>query len=321
MLTDIEQYGAALAENGLPPVLSGRHEVDDFRAEMVTRELGPLKLVELVTPAGECFRDARNARAADEQLWQIEVMSRGSVRVEHGRSDAVVGPADLVLVDPARPIRYTSTDSRHVSVLVSRQELRLRPADAARLTGVPITGDRGSAALVSSLTRDLSWSATGFSAGGAQRSAAAVIELLAVAFDEHLGDVRPAPDEVLRDRIRGYIEAHLPERDLGPGRIAAAHHISVRRLHKLFQDEPQPVGALVRRRRLERSRAELMRGGCTVAAVAARWGFADPAHFSRLFKATYGYNAAALTSSRRALTSMAARVASAQDGGDTTGEE
>jgi AraC-like DNA-binding protein len=40
--------------------------------------------------------------------------------------------------------------------------------------------------------------------------------------------------------------------------------------------------------------------GWEVAAVAARWGFADPAHFSRLFKTTYGYNAATLISSNRA---------------------
>lgn len=121
-----------------------------------------------------------------------------------------------------------------------------------------------------------------------------------MALSAQLNDERPASDEALRSRVVGFIEARLSDRDLTPAKVAAAHHMSVRRLHKLFEDQPLTVAALIRRRRLEQCRAELAGTDRTVAAVAARWGFADPAHFSRLFKATYGYNAAALTSSNRA---------------------
>lgn len=74
------------------------------------------------------------------------------------------------------------------------------------------------------------------------------------------------------------------------------------RLHKLFEDQPLTVAALIRCRRLERCRAELTGSKRTVTAVAARWGFSDPTHFSKLFKATYGYNARALVTSNRAQT-------------------
>ncbi|MGI5440603.1 helix-turn-helix domain-containing protein [Streptomyces shenzhenensis] len=314
VFTDIEAFGETLAASGLPPVLSRRHDGGEFRADVVARDLGPLKLIQLVTPEGECFRDARSTRAADEELWQIDLVTRGRARVEQGRGTADLSSADLVLIDPARPVRFASTASTHVTMLVPRQELRLRPGDAARLVGVGIKGDRGPAALVSSLAQGMARSLTGFRTNEADRSAAAVIELVAVALEAQLGDVRPAPDEALRDRILGYIEARLSDRDLTPAGIAAAHHISVRRLHKLFQDQPLTVAALIRRRRLERCRADLARSDRTVAAVAARWGFADPAHFSRLFKATYGYNAAALTSNNRARTVMVPTARPGQDG-------
>ncbi|CAM3730986.1 helix-turn-helix domain-containing protein [Kibdelosporangium persicum] len=302
-MSGLDAFEETLTASGLPPLLSRRHSGDDlrgFRAGVVTRDLGPLRLAELVTPEGECFRDARSARAVDSELWQVDVVTRGHVRAEQDGSMAMLGPGDLVLLDPARPVRFASTATRSVTMLVPRRLLRLRPRDAARLTGVRIGGDRGPGALVSSLARDMARSMTGFRADEAARSAAAVVELVAVALSAQLGDSRPAPDEALRDRIVGFIEARLSDRDLTPAKVAAAHHMSVRRLHKLFEDEPMTVAGLIRRRRLERCHADLAGTDRTVAAVAARWGFADPAHFSRLFRATYGYNATALTSNNHA---------------------
>jgi AraC-like DNA-binding protein len=316
VFTDIGAFQERLATSGLPPVRGGRHDHGEFRARVVSHDFGPLKIVELVTPQGECFRDARSTRSADEAWWQIELMMRGQAVVEQGRGTAELGPTDLVLVDPARPARFASTASTHVSILVPRRELRLRPGDAARLTGVRIKGDRGPGALVSSLAHDLGRSLSGFRAGEAERSAAAVVELIAVALEAQLnGDVRTGPDEALRDRVVGYIEARLSDRGLSPGMLAAAHHISVRRLHKLFEDQPETVAALIRRRRLERCRADLTRGDRTVTAVAARWGFHDPAYFSRVFKAAYGYRPTALNSGNRAREAKVSVVDPGQGGG------
>ena len=320
VLTDIETFQETVTASGLPPVLSGRHDSGRFRASVHARNLGSLKLIELTTPEGECFRDARCARAGDEELWQIDLMTRGRAHVEQGRGSADLGPADLVLIDPTRPARFASTASTHVTMLVPRLELRLRAGDVARLVGVRIKGDRGPGALVSSLARDMARSLAGFRASEADRSAAAVAELISVALEAQLGDVRPGPDMALRDRIVGYIEARLSDWDLTPAKIAAAHHIAVRRLHKLFEDQPLTVAALIRRRRLERCRADLARSDQRVAAVATRWGFTDPAHFSRLFKATYGYNASALTSNNRARTVKAPAARPGEDGGEHSRE-
>ncbi|NIY70765.1 AraC-like ligand-binding domain-containing protein [Streptomyces malaysiensis] len=313
-MTSADAFLETLATNGLPPLRGRRHVSDDFRADVVTRDLGPLRLAELVTPEGECFRDARSARAADSELWQIELVTRGLVRAEQGGSTAVLEPGDLVLIDPARPVQFASTATTHVTILLPRRSLRLGPDDAAQLAGVRIRGDRGPGALVSSLARDTVRSLEGFRADEADRAAAAIIELIAVALSAQLGRSRSVADEALRTRIVGFIEARLSDRDLTPAKVAAAHHMSVRRLHKLFEDQPLAVAALIRHRRLERCRADLAGTGRTVAAVAARWGFADPAHFSRLFKATYGYNAVALTSNNRAQMINVSAALPAEDG-------
>jgi AraC-like DNA-binding protein len=292
-VTTIDAFVESLEASGLPPLLSRRHGRDAFRGGVVTRDLGPLRVAELRTPAGECFRDARTARADDGAMWQLYLLTEGRVRAEQGRAVAVLEPSDLVLIDPARPVRFASTATVNVTMLVPRASLRLGQDEATRLAGVRIRGDRGPAALVSSLVRDMVGSLTGFRAAEAARSAAAVTELIAVALSAQLGEVRPAPDDALRARIEGHIEARLSDPELSPARIAHEHHMSVRRLHRLFEDQPLTVAALIRHRRLERCHADLAGSGRTVASVAARWGFTDPAHFSRLFKATYGYTASA----------------------------
>jgi AraC-like DNA-binding protein len=85
--------------------------------------------------------------------------------------------------------------------------------------------------------------------------------------------------------------AHLADPGLDPVAIARANHISVRYLHKLFHDQGTSVARWVRERRLANCRRDLedpalaQRGGH---AIARRWGFEDPAHFSKIFKASFG---------------------------------
>ncbi|GAB1331107.1 hypothetical protein ACE1SV_54460 [Streptomyces sennicomposti] len=95
----------------------------------------------------------------------------------------------------------------------------------------------------------------------------------------------PAPAELLLVVLKSF---GVPDRDLtkaGP----EGHPALYRQL--LAEDEGITVSRLVQRRRLEESARELARGGAsapTVSAVARRWGFVSPAHFSRVFRGCYG---------------------------------
>ncbi|KPI20035.1 transcriptional regulator with only HTH domain, AraC family [Actinobacteria bacterium OK074] len=121
----------------------------------------------------------------------------------------------------------------------------------------------------------------------------AVHLLATLAADPSDRDPADTPDarSPLLSRILRFVDLHLADADLSPEAIAGAHHISVRYLHKLFQDEGTTVGRWIRRRRLEECRRDLLhrvRGRRTIAAVAGRWGFLSATHFSRVFRAAYG---------------------------------
>jgi AraC-like DNA-binding protein len=120
------------------------------------------------------------------------------------------------------------------------------------------------------------------------------LDLVTTLFNEEL-DLRGAssrdPHQILLGRIHDFIEANLGDPDLSPGSIAAAHYISTRHLHDLFRELGTTVAASIRERRLERCRRDLrdpVLSDRPVTAIAARWGFLDSAHFSRIFRAAYG---------------------------------
>ena len=84
-----------------------------------------------------------------------------------------------------------------------------------------------------------------------------------------------------------YIEANA-ESDLTPGILARAAGVSLRTLHAAFQQQlgESPM-AYVRRVRLGRVRAELLRGDPTtvrVTDVAMRWGFLHPSRFAEQYR-------------------------------------
>jgi AraC-like DNA-binding protein len=92
-------------------------------------------------------------------------------------------------------------------------------------------------------------------------------------------------------RVHAFIEARLGDPELTPGAIAAAHHISFRYPHRLFEPQETTVAGWIRRRRLERCRRDLLDPALRwqpVAPIGARWGLANPAHFGRAFRAAYG---------------------------------
>ncbi|MFE4330531.1 helix-turn-helix transcriptional regulator [Streptomyces sp. NPDC056831] len=76
-----------------------------------------------------------------------------------------------------------------------------------------------------------------------------------------------------------------------PSHGLAAHGISVRYLHRLFEAESTTVCQWIREQRLHECRRELVvraAESVSLGQVARRWGFTGPARFSRAFRRSYG---------------------------------
>lgn len=106
---------------------------------------------------------------------------------------------------------------------------------------------------------------------------------------EHIA--RTVLHETESTRIRAYVDQHVGDRDLSPASIARANHVSLRQLYKVWEASGASLSEYIVETRLARAREDLRRpamGALSIFDVARRWGFADPAHFSRRFKSAYG---------------------------------
>jgi AraC-like DNA-binding protein len=214
--------------------------------------------------------------------------------VQDGKQ-AVLHPGEFALYDTSVP--YTLVFDGGVDqhyVRIPRDDLALPDAAIRAVCGVALGRDHSVAALASTYFLRLSEDTDLGDGFSAESLAHPSIELVRAVVATELCDPclsRGALEDTLSLRIVEYLRAHLAEYDLSAARIAAAHNISIRHLYGVLSKAGISLGDWIRAHRLEECRKDLARPGSrniTIASIAQRWGFIDPAHFSRVFREAYG---------------------------------
>jgi AraC-like DNA-binding protein len=237
-------------------------------------------------------------RRSDPELFKIDVQVRGRTVLAQGDREAELRPGDFTLIDLSRPSRVRDVGGVYEVVVVQfpHAALPLRHDELARATAVRVSGSDGLGAAVSALARHVAQRLEDHAATDGVRLSAAFLDLLIVALGERLGRVAALSSATRRRglsaSVLAFIDRRLADPRLSPREIAAAHHISLRLLHKLFEEQGTSVGRWIRERRVERCRRDLLDPALSdlpASAIALGWGFADAAHFSRVFREAYGH--------------------------------
>jgi AraC-like DNA-binding protein len=266
-----------------------------FHGELHGASLGALRLFQVDADSHVVHRTARLIAGSGADFFKLGLQLGGSsVLVQDGR-EAALGTGDFTIYDTTRPYTFAFDDPCQLLVLIfPRAMLGISAQEVGRVTATAFSGRHGLGALIGSFLAQAATVLDEVDARDSGRLATTMVDLLTVALAGHL-ETRPADGDSIRRalfaRTVAFIEVHLGDPWLSPADIAAAQHISTRYLHKLFHAEGSTVSAWIRRRRLEACRHDLRdpaHAGRAVSAIAARWGLPDAAHFSRLFRATYG---------------------------------
>lgn len=281
----------------------------DFRAELHLMELGPVTAWRSSSPPAHLRRTARSVRQADREFYHLTLMLEGGLALARDTGETVtVGPRGLLVDDNSRPCEVHTSDAGSaadgrpgvvtgVGVDFPKALLPLPPVRVERLLGRGLPVRHGTGALLADFLTGLDRQAEHLQISDAPRLGTVLLDLVSALFAHtlHAEAVLPREtrQEVLARRVRSFIRQNLHDPELTPGMIAAAHHVSLSHLHRVFTQAShgETVAAWIRAQRLERARHDLADPALRtlpIHVVAARWGMSRASDFTRAFRTAYG---------------------------------
>ncbi|MGN7948332.1 helix-turn-helix domain-containing protein [Microbacterium sp. 22215] len=290
---NISEFRAAVSESFVPLQVS-TNGPDHFRGVIRGASVDEVHVNEVRATSHVVERTPELIARSDRSYFKLSLMLAGTGMLIQDDREAVLQPGDLAVYDTDRPYSLVFDDDFRTMVVMFPKHLISLPADmVGQLTAVRISGQGGLGGMVVPYLTQLAGNLDQLAGTTGARLAHSALDLVTTVFTRELGldEGSADPHRALVQRIRSYIDRNLASTDLGPASIASAHFISTRHLHGLFQEQGVTVSTWIRTRRLEQCRRDLldpMLADRPVAAIAARWGFVDAAHFSRAFKTAFG---------------------------------
>ncbi|MDO3704591.1 helix-turn-helix domain-containing protein [Micromonospora sp. C28SCA-DRY-2] len=292
-----------VARESAPARVDSPH-AHDFTASARVVDLGTVKLSSWRYPSLDMRRTARHIRRSDPEMYHLALPLSGHGAMIQDRRETRLGPHGFAFVHTGRPHGSwhrpdgpTAGPLSTVTALVPPAALPIPARRADRLLAAEIPAGAGMGLLLAQFIRQVVGHPEQYAPADAVRLDTVALDLVAGTLAQRLDIEETLPTEVratgLRAGVEAFVERHLGDPELRPATVATAHHVSLRTLHRLFEDADTTVAALIRNRRLARCHRDLADErlrGLSVRTVAARWGFRDSAHFSRVFRARYGFS-------------------------------
>ena len=250
-----------------------------------------LRTPELISADAEPASAGQTPQTNNYYKVSLQLKGHGLL-VQDGR-EVPLAPGSLAIYDTSRP--YTlSFDCDFSSYVMMFPQSRVNlPTDTVRqLTATSIGADHQLGAVATQIMTQAGAMLPTLSRSVGIRLAGNVVDLLTTVMADELAEAEePGERQGLWASITGFIDANLADPQLSPSTIAAAHFMSVRALHQVFEGTGETVSGEIRSRRIARCRLDLadpLQVRVPVASIGARWGLSDPAHFSRLFRSVVG---------------------------------
>ena len=223
-------------------------------------------------------------------VWLMALIE-GRAHLAAGREDFGLVDGDVVYGPVGRGASLTfEARCRLLWVRAPRMALGHRLIGAGGLPIGRMAGDQGLPGVLSSLLAGIAARLAELSQDDLRPIESALTDFL-TAILTGLPGAETARGALQISRVSQIVETMLPQSDLTLRSLAEASGLAPRTLQKLLAAAGQTFAGYVRDRRLERCRAELenpLAAGDSIGEIALRWGFSDPAYFSRAFRNAYG---------------------------------
>jgi AraC-like DNA-binding protein len=259
-------------------------------------------IITIAAPSGIVFSRVTSCTqrlrfgAPDKGATWLALQQAGKAELTHRATKLELAPGDIAYgpLDSSTEIRFEG-NFRQMLVSVPAPVLGARSATRRSLTIGHLPGHSGIGHVFAGLLSSVSDTMGRLTDDEVWPIESASLELLITALANEsvtstLTDVTSSTTMSLH-RVLQLIEARLADPHLSVATVAKDSRISSRYLQKLLKTSGTSFGHVIRRRRLERCRADIVNplyAHLSLSDICFRWGFSDAAHFSRAFHDHYG---------------------------------
>lgn len=268
-----------------------------FGGVIKTTQLQQLGFAAVKSSPLDVYRRSNHIAQVSDAVYMVKIQLKGDSLIRQRGREAHLSPGDFTLCSSAEPYElHFRRDYSQVVLSIPQPLLQECVRHPEQHLGVRMDAQVGANGLFTQFVASLGQQLDQMDAALVQRLEANVLDLLATALghaqEQQKHDLlsHGVKSEYI-NRIRYFIRKHLDDERLAPDWIAAAHDISTRYLHMLFEGEGESISRYVQRLRLEACGAALADSGFSdysVSEIGYRFGFNDASHFSRAFKAHFG---------------------------------
>ncbi|MDQ0810752.1 AraC-like DNA-binding protein [Streptomyces sp. B3I7] len=273
----------------------------EFRASLRAADLSGVQVTALTYASMTSRRTPRLIRQSDPEMYAVGLIRRGRQIIARGRCESALETGDLVVYCTSRPYRAEVDvgpgTAASVVVQIPRAMVPLPSNRVERVMAARVPGREGVDLLLAGFLTNLAADTGPHRFADGQRISGVLTDLITAWLAHHIDADDRTPVETRQyvqfAEIQNFIRRHLGDAALSPVTVAAAHHISLRTLHRLFHQHAHgfTVASYIRHQRLARIRRDLADPRLAtrpVHAIAARWGFLRPDDFTRAFRRRYG---------------------------------
>lgn len=279
------------AFTALDPVADAK---GSFESTVAIKDMLDVTISNVASKRQVVYRGMREIRRNPSEFYFANMQLEGSCIVKQDGRETLMRPGDFYIVDTTREYDLVFEDWRILCIRVPRHFLMPLLRAPREVTAVRLSDDGSLGTIAGSFMRSLLDCPEAISLASQQTLIDTFAKLLAISLGATT-DVREIGRDSVRQGLRSsiecYVASNLANPELSVGTVAANFRISIRYLHKLFEDKGQSFSQMVLQNRLERCARDLAdpnQFDRSITWIAFRWGFNDLSNFCRVFQKRFG---------------------------------
>ncbi len=294
----LDYFLSQVSDTFFPMSFASRQDAGSlFEGDLVSHQLGDVGFAAIKSSPLDAYRRRSHISQVSDAAYLIKIQVHGEAVVQQCGREAHLRPGDFTVCLSSEPYElHFPSDYAQMVLSIPQNLMDECVHQPTQHLGVLMDSRVGANGLFTQFVSSIGSRMDTMDSLLAKRLEANVIDLLSTT----LGYAQNAQRRDQIDigvkhehiqRIKHFIRRHLDDERLTPDWIAAAHEISTRYLHMLFETQSVSISRYILGMRLEACKSALSDAayaGYSVSNIAYQLGFKDASHFSRSFKTEYG---------------------------------